>query len=45
LGGFFPPLVLGAIKQQTGAFTWGFVLLSIFSALCWLVSWRLRRSG
>jgi NNP family nitrate/nitrite transporter-like MFS transporter len=41
LGGFFPPLVLGAIKQQTGAFTWGFVLLSAFSILCWFVSWRL----
>ena len=27
LGGFFPPLVLGVIKQQTGSFTLGFVLL------------------
>jgi NNP family nitrate/nitrite transporter-like MFS transporter len=37
LGGFFPPLVLGAIHQQTGTFTWGFILLSLFSALCWIV--------
>jgi NNP family nitrate/nitrite transporter-like MFS transporter len=44
LGGFFPPLVLGAIRQQTGAFTWGFVLLSAFSLLCWFVSWRLQRA-
>ena len=23
LGRFFPPLVLGAIRQATGSFTWG----------------------
>ncbi|HEV2668554.1 MAG TPA: MFS transporter, partial [Blastocatellia bacterium] len=27
LGGFFPPLVLGAVRQVTGSFTPGFVLL------------------
>jgi NNP family nitrate/nitrite transporter-like MFS transporter len=44
LGGFFPPLVLGAIYERTGAFTWGFVLLSVFSLLCWLANWRLRKA-
>jgi len=35
LGGFFAPLVLGIIKQQTASFTWGFVLLCGFVvALC-----------
>jgi NNP family nitrate/nitrite transporter-like MFS transporter len=34
LGGFFPPLVLGVIKQQTGSFTFGFVLLSGFALIC-----------
>jgi NNP family nitrate/nitrite transporter-like MFS transporter len=34
LGGFFPPLVLGLIRQSTGSFTWGFVLLGLFSAGC-----------
>jgi NNP family nitrate/nitrite transporter-like MFS transporter len=34
LGGFFPPLVLGGIRQATGSFTWGFVLLSVFSLVC-----------
>ena len=34
LGGFFPPLVLGVIKQQTGAFTLGFILLGIFALFC-----------
>ncbi len=42
LGGFFPPLVLGLIKQQTGTFTFGFILLSIFALLCRVVLSRAR---
>jgi NNP family nitrate/nitrite transporter-like MFS transporter len=34
LGGFFPPLVLGGIRDLTGSFTVGFVLLSVSSLLC-----------
>lgn len=41
LGGFFPPLMLGAIRQMTGSFTGGFILLAIFAILCLLVSKRL----
>jgi NNP family nitrate/nitrite transporter-like MFS transporter len=41
LGGFFPPLMLGAIRQMTGSFTGGFILLGIFAILCLLVSKRL----
>jgi MFS transporter, NNP family, nitrate/nitrite transporter len=37
LGGFFPPLALGVIKQQTGSFLGGFVLLACFAMLCLLV--------
>src|SRR6202035_1794649 len=37
LGGFFPPLVLGLIRQETGTFVWGFVLLSSFSVFCLIV--------
>jgi NNP family nitrate/nitrite transporter-like MFS transporter len=37
LGGFFPPLVLGGIREASGAFTWGFILLAAFSLLCWTV--------
>ena len=37
LGGFFPPLVLGFIKQTTGNFTLGFLLLALFSMGCLLV--------
>jgi len=34
LGGFFPPLVLGLVRQATGTFTLGFVLLTAFSLVC-----------
>ena len=37
LGGFFPPLVLGAVRQATGSFTPGFVLLALFAILCFAV--------
>jgi NNP family nitrate/nitrite transporter-like MFS transporter len=40
LGGFFPPLVLGAIRQATEAFTLGFVLLALFSLLCFFVTYK-----
>jgi NNP family nitrate/nitrite transporter-like MFS transporter len=38
LGGFFPPLALGFIKQETGSFLWGFVLLGCFAIICLLVA-------
>lgn len=31
LGGFFPPLVLGAVRQLTGQYTLGFVFLGLFA--------------
>lgn len=34
LGGFFPPLLLGYIKTQTGSYALAFVLLSLFCVLC-----------
>jgi NNP family nitrate/nitrite transporter-like MFS transporter len=37
LGGFFPPLVLGTIRQTTGTFTWGFLLLGLTAIACLLV--------
>lgn len=40
LGGFFPPLLLGFVKQQTGSFTIGFVLLGIFALGCLAVVLR-----
>ncbi|HVZ41356.1 MAG TPA: MFS transporter [Candidatus Kapabacteria bacterium] len=41
LGGFFPPLVLGALRQSTGSFSYGFVMLALFAFLCLIVCWRL----
>lgn len=38
LGGFFPPLALGIIRQQTGSFFWGFGLLALFALLCLAVA-------
>lgn len=40
LGGFFPPLVLGAIRQATESFTLGFVLLALFALLCFFVTYK-----
>ncbi len=31
LGGFFPPVVLGILKQATGSYTIGFLMLSLFA--------------
>jgi NNP family nitrate/nitrite transporter-like MFS transporter len=50
LGGFFPPLALGLIRQQTGSFLWGFVLLAVFALLCLAVAkmtahWQLGLRG
>ncbi|MBI4750666.1 MAG: NarK/NasA family nitrate transporter [Acidobacteria bacterium] len=45
LGGFFPPLVLGNIKQMTGSFTGGFFLLAIFAFLCLIVVWKTDSRG
>jgi NNP family nitrate/nitrite transporter-like MFS transporter len=39
LGGFFPPLELGIVKDATGSYTIGFVLLSAFSIMCLAVNY------
>jgi MFS transporter, NNP family, nitrate/nitrite transporter len=38
LGGFFPPLELGVIKDATGSYTIGFALLSLFALICLAVN-------
>lgn len=42
LGGYFPPLVLGVVRQAMGSFTQGFVLLAVFAVGCFPVA---RRAG
>jgi NNP family nitrate/nitrite transporter-like MFS transporter len=39
LGGFFPPLELGFVKDAFGTYTLGFVLLSLFSLMCLAVNY------
>ena len=39
LGGFFPPLELGFVKDAFGTYTFGFVLLSLFSLGCLAVNY------
>jgi len=34
LGGFFPPLVMGAVKSATGGYGLGFVLMAAVAAIC-----------
>ena len=40
LGGFFPPLVLGVIKDATGGYAIGFVLLALSAIVCLIVNYR-----
>jgi MFS transporter, NNP family, nitrate/nitrite transporter len=39
LGGFFPPLVLGVIRDATGVYWPGFILLAVFALACLLVNY------
>ena len=39
LGGFFPPIELGFVKDATGSYTIGFFLLSAFAVMCLLVNY------
>lgn len=34
LGGFFPPLVMGVVRDRTGSYALGFVILSTLAAFC-----------
>jgi NNP family nitrate/nitrite transporter-like MFS transporter len=47
LGGFFPPLVLGVIRDATGGYSIGFVLLALFALVCLAVNYFvfIRRGG
>ncbi|HEY8227934.1 MAG TPA: MFS transporter [Pyrinomonadaceae bacterium] len=40
LGGFFPPLVLGVLRDAAGAYTWGFIFLAIFALFCLAINYR-----
>ena len=38
LGGFFPPLVLGIVRDATGSYALGFILLALFAVGCLLIN-------
>ncbi|HSQ19632.1 MAG TPA: MFS transporter, partial [Blastocatellia bacterium] len=38
LGGFFPPLALGVIRDATGDYALGFIFLAFFSLLCLVIN-------
>lgn len=40
LGGFFPPLTVGVIRQLTGSYSLGFILLAVAAAGCLLLLWK-----
>ena len=37
LGGFFPPLLLGVVRQTFDSFMIGFICLAAFAVMCWFV--------
>ena len=44
LGGFFPPLIMGFVKDATQTYALGFVFLAIFAAGCLIVLLRVLRT-
>lgn len=41
IGGFFPPIVMGIVKDATGTYDIGFVLLLVFTVTSWVINRRL----
>jgi NNP family nitrate/nitrite transporter-like MFS transporter len=39
LGGFFPPIELGLVRDYTGSYTFGFMLLSAFALVCLAINY------
>lgn len=45
LGGFFPPLIMGAVQQVLGSYTLGFILLALTALLCLMLTWAVLQRG
>jgi NNP family nitrate/nitrite transporter-like MFS transporter len=43
LGGFFPPLLMGLVKDNMGNYSLGFILLAVFAAACLIILLMIRR--
>jgi NNP family nitrate/nitrite transporter-like MFS transporter len=44
LGGFFPPLLMGVVRDNTGSYALGFILLAVFAAVCLVILLAVRRN-
>ena len=40
IGGFFPPLIMGTVRQEFGNYFIGFFLLAMFATMCWYINIR-----
>ncbi|APX72674.1 MFS transporter [Companilactobacillus allii] len=45
LGGYFPPIILGVIKQATGTYELGIYLIAVFAIICLVLLQRVYISG
>ncbi|KRE39694.1 MFS transporter [Paenibacillus sp. Soil724D2] len=43
VGGFFPPIILGIVKDLSGAYTIGFVMLMLFACGCLYMNYATKR--
>ncbi|SMO60967.1 MFS transporter [Melghirimyces algeriensis] len=41
IGGFFPPILMGMVKDMTGNYFLGFVLLAVYALICLIMNRRL----
>ncbi|MEW9699714.1 nitrate/nitrite transporter [Paenibacillus sp. SI8] len=43
VGGFFPPILLGIVKDLSGTYTLGFILLMLFACVCLFMNYATKR--
>ncbi len=44
LGGFFPPIIMGLVRDNTGSFALGFIFLAVFALVCLAVVYFMVRN-
>ena len=45
IGGFFPPMVMGAVRDLTGSYAIGLMLLALFAAFCLVIDYLVLLRG
>lgn len=43
IGGFFPPIALGIVKDATGGYNLGFILMAVFAVACLIIQYSAAR--